>query len=407
MAEDNARPAAAVGTPEKRSVGETLKEARNAQGLTLEQIATELRIELPQLEALEADRFERIGVPVFVKGYLRQYAARLGLDPRDLLARYAAQTSLKEVQVQPSKTIKLHDERQITVWVIAVLAILVVVVGLAAWWVGGGGGSPIASSPSATPQTGGDAKPASAPARQGDPASAPANGPAASGASSGSAAPPAEPAPSSSPSAPAATPLPSGAAAPGSPSGAPAPAAPSGAAAPTGAPTPSGGGAPAGAPTPSGGAAAATTTLAVATPAPNARASADRAAPTSPPPAAASSAPPGSSNAASSAAASPTAASSAAQSTSDDAPRPSLVVPLELTFEQESWAEVTDARGERVFYGLGTAGKHAQMRGEPPFAVVLGNAGGVKIVVDGEDFAVPAKGKPGEYARFSVNVVSD
>jgi hypothetical protein len=47
------------------------------------------------------------------------------------------------------------------------------------------------------------------------------------------------------------------------------------------------------------------------------------------------------------------------------------------------------------------------MRGEPPFAVVLGNAAGVKIVVDGEDFAVPAKGKPGEYARFSVNVVSD
>ena len=83
------------------------------------------------------------------------------------------------------------------------------------------------------------------------------------------------------------------------------------------------------------------------------------------------------------------------------------MVPLEITFEQESWAEVTDARGERMYYGLGTAGKHAQMRGEPPFAVVLGNAWGVKIVIDGEDFAVPAKGKPGEYARFSVNVVSD
>src|SRR3954469_4756370 len=109
MAADNGQHAVATSTPEKRSVGETLREARNAQSLSLEQVATELRIERPQLEALEADRFERIGVPVFAKGYLRQYGTRLGLDPRDLLARYSEQSSLKEVQVQPSKTIKLHD----------------------------------------------------------------------------------------------------------------------------------------------------------------------------------------------------------------------------------------------------------------------------------------------------------
>jgi len=355
MAEGNRQPAASpAGTPDKHSVGETLKEARNAQGITLEQVATELRIELPQLEALEGDRFERIGVPVFVKGYLRQYAARLGLDPRDLLARYYEQSSLKEVQVQPSKTIKLRDERQITVWVIAALAILVVVVGLAAWWVGAGG-STVASGPPAAPKAGSDAKPASAaPAAAPEPASTPPAG--------GSTAPP----PESSPAAPAT-------------------------------PTPTGDAAPAATPTPSGAATSPTRTLAVATPPPSARSSADRSAAAGSAPAAAPSAP----------ATSPPAAASAAPSSSDDGAEPPLVVPLELTFDQESWAEVTDAHGERLYYGLGTAGKHAQMRGEPPFAVVLGNAGGVKIVVDGEDFAIPAKGKPGEYARFSVNVVSD
>ena len=369
MAEDNRQPTPA-GTPARRSVGEMLKDARNAQGLTLEQVATELRIELPQLKALEDDRFERIGVPVFVKGYLRQYGARLGLDPRDLLARYYEQTSLKEVQIQPSKTIKLRDERQITVWVVAALAILVVIVGLAAWWVGAGG-SPVASSPSAAPKTTGDAKPASA--------SEPASAPTPAAPEGGSAAPSAEPAPSSA--APATT-------APTS--------TPSGSAAPATSPTPPGATAPAATPTPSGAATPATTTLAVAIPPPSARAS-DRPAATSPPPAAAASAP----------ASAPRAAAPAAQASADDGGGDSLVVPLELTFDQESWAEVTDAKGERLYYGLGTAGKHAQMRGEPPFAVVLGNAGGVKIVVDGEDFAIPAKGRPGEYARFSVNVVSD
>jgi cytoskeleton protein RodZ len=367
MAEDNRQPAPVSATPEKRSVGETLRAARNAQSLTLEQIATELRIELPQLEALENDRFERIGVPVFVKGYLRQYGMRLGVDPRDLLMQYYQQNSLKEVQVQPSKTIRLRDERQITVWVIAALAILVVIAGLAAWWVGVGG-SPVATSPSTAP-TGGDAKPAPAAptpaAATPTPAAlqpaTPSGGPA-----SGAAAAPAESAPSSAPPAPVTTPAPSG-----------------GAAVPAG-----------------------TTTLAVATPTPSSRGSVDRIKPTSPPSAVAlAAAPP---TAATPAAAAPPSATPAAAATdSDDGVRASLVVPLEITFEQESWAEVTDARGERMYYGLGTAGKHAQMRGEPPFAVVLGNASGVKIVIDGEDFAVPAKGKPGEYARFSVNVVSD
>src|SRR5262249_17399366 len=175
MAEDSRQAAPGpASSPAKRSVGETLKAARNAQSLTLEQVATELRIELPQLEALEGDRFERIGVPVFVKGYLRQYGTRLGLDPRDLLAQYYEQTSLKEVLVQPSKTIKLHGEGQIAVWVIAALAILVVIVGLATWW-GGAGGSTVASGPSAAPKTSGDAKPASTAPAAPEPASVPAS----------------------------------------------------------------------------------------------------------------------------------------------------------------------------------------------------------------------------------------
>ncbi len=345
--------------PKSAALARALRAARDAQSITLEQVATELRIELPQLEALEGDRFERIGVPVFVKGYLRQYGTRLGLDPRDLLAQYYEQTTLKEVQVQPSKTIKLHDERQITVWVIAALAILVVIVGLAAWWVGAGGSS-VATTPPAAP-TGGDAKPAPAAATPGAPP--PATVPPSGGSAGGPASSPAEAAPSSTPSAPAAT----------SP--------------------------------PSGGAAvlSRTTTLAATAPPPSGRGPADRAKPAAPPPAAAPAASPA--GAASQAAASP--ATAAVAATADDDGGASLVVPLELTFDQESWAEVTDARGERLYYGLGAAGKRAQMRGQPPFAVVLGNASGVKIVVDGEDFAVPAKGKPGEYARFSVNVVSD
>ena len=85
------RPASAVAievrsNPRVGAIGELLRSARLAQGLTVEQIATELRIETPRLLALEENNFEQIGIPVFVKGYLRQYGQRLGVA--SVLCRY-------------------------------------------------------------------------------------------------------------------------------------------------------------------------------------------------------------------------------------------------------------------------------------------------------------------------------
>ena len=157
MADSEQRLAPAASTPpESQSVGQILKQARIARDLSIEQMSTELRIEAPQLEALEQDRFERIGVPVFVKGYLRQYGTRLGLDVRDLLAQYTKQSSLKDVQIQPSKTIKLRDERQITVWILALFVLVGLIVALGVWWWSGGlsGGAVTPATPTSTePET--------------------------------------------------------------------------------------------------------------------------------------------------------------------------------------------------------------------------------------------------------------
>jgi cytoskeleton protein RodZ len=84
-----------------------------------------------------------------------------------------------------------------------------------------------------------------------------------------------------------------------------------------------------------------------------------------------------------------------------------VTIPLELTFAKESWAEVTDARGERLFYGLGAPNQHAVLRGEPPFAVVLGNAGAVKLLVDGETYPIPIPGREGSIARFAVDIAEE
>jgi cytoskeletal protein RodZ len=106
---DSEQPGAAAAAPGYTNVGQILREARVAKDLTVDQIATELRIEARQLTALEENRFEQIGPTVFIKGYIRQYGQRLGLDPRALMDVYGRQTNIEDAQVTPSKPIKLRD----------------------------------------------------------------------------------------------------------------------------------------------------------------------------------------------------------------------------------------------------------------------------------------------------------
>ena len=65
--------------------GQQLRQAREAQGLAIAQVAAELHLGENQIDALESERFELIGAPVFVRGHLRNYASLLKLDSDQLL----------------------------------------------------------------------------------------------------------------------------------------------------------------------------------------------------------------------------------------------------------------------------------------------------------------------------------
>lgn len=117
------------------SVGRLLTEARESLQLSVEQIAAELRMEPRLLRALEEDRLTELGAPVFAKGYLKQYGQRLGLKYEDLLSRYYDQVEPQDVPITPSRSIKLRDERQITMWLVSALALALLAVLLFLWWV--------------------------------------------------------------------------------------------------------------------------------------------------------------------------------------------------------------------------------------------------------------------------------
>jgi cytoskeleton protein RodZ len=70
------------------SIGPYLKQAREAQGLSLDQVASVTRVQLKYLQAIEDEHFTALPEQVFTKGFVRTYARSLGIDEQDVLQRF-------------------------------------------------------------------------------------------------------------------------------------------------------------------------------------------------------------------------------------------------------------------------------------------------------------------------------
>jgi len=71
------------------AAGAELKSAREALGLTVSEVAHQLKLAPRQVEALEAGRFEALPGGTFVRGMLRNYARLLKVAPEPLLEHLA------------------------------------------------------------------------------------------------------------------------------------------------------------------------------------------------------------------------------------------------------------------------------------------------------------------------------
>ena len=262
------------------TVGATLRAQRAARSLELNEASQALRIDIAMIQALEADDFDAFSAPVFAKGYLKRYAAYLGLDPEAVLGHYQEQVGEQdEPVVNTNPPIKLRDERQIALSIVAG-ALLVVVTLAAVLWLRSGEDlvpEPRFTSeplPAAPPEdtTPTELEPSTAPASRADPVAEPVS-----------------------------------------------------------------------------------TTPNEALPAPQTE---------SPPETAAG------------------------------------LLQIELTFNEDCWAEVTDASGARLFYGLGRAGARSRFGAVPPVSFLLGNVNGVAVTVDGAGYRVPPESRQGNLARF-------
>ena len=79
---------------------------------------------------------------------------------------------------------------------------------------------------------------------------------------------------------------------------------------------------------------------------------------------------------------------------------------LELIFIEDSWAEITDDDGSRLYRDLGEAGTRTQFPTDRNLSIYLGNASGVELRVDGKVVPVPGAARR-DVVRFDLGDVID
>ena len=74
-------------------IGGFLSQARQARGLTLQQISQQTKVPPAVLEHIEHNRFGRLPGGVFTKGYLRAFAASVGVNGEQVVQEYVLQSA--------------------------------------------------------------------------------------------------------------------------------------------------------------------------------------------------------------------------------------------------------------------------------------------------------------------------
>lgn len=143
--ESSSEPLQSAAAVRDLTVGERLAQAREARGLTVDDVAAVLKLGPRQVAALEAGEWQGLPGNTFVRGFVRNYARYLELDVDPLMAE------LDAVLKKPADTLKVgnlhpaempthgggalfHKGRRLIIWLagIAIVAVLVGVVALVA-----------------------------------------------------------------------------------------------------------------------------------------------------------------------------------------------------------------------------------------------------------------------------------
>ena len=159
-------------------VGDKLRAAREAQGLTIEEIANGTRIPKRHLITIENGGYEGLPAPTYSAGFIKSWARRLALDGQALSDQFRMEMGSLSVEPAQSLPYEPADPRRTPPVGLALLALLIaVIVGLGYLYWRGTAEQPSQIAAAATDQPAAPgpvaAQPASTPAQAAPPAATP------------------------------------------------------------------------------------------------------------------------------------------------------------------------------------------------------------------------------------------
>ncbi len=121
----------------QEGLGARFAAARIKKNLSLDDVADQLKLAVSYIKAIEEDNYEPLPVPVFVRGYLKNYAALVELPEAEVIAQYEIQQPVTNYKLTPKDTIKQQVSiadfplKMITYLLAALMLVLLIV-----WWLG-------------------------------------------------------------------------------------------------------------------------------------------------------------------------------------------------------------------------------------------------------------------------------
>jgi cytoskeleton protein RodZ len=102
------------------TAGERLRQAREASGMTLEEIATATRIPTRHLESIETGDFARLPAPTYTIGFAKNFAGAVGLDRAEIGDQLRTEMGgSRPVMTNPEVFEPADPARAMPIWLIA------------------------------------------------------------------------------------------------------------------------------------------------------------------------------------------------------------------------------------------------------------------------------------------------
>ena len=114
------------------TLGRTIRDAREATGLSIQALSDSTNIRVTLLTEMESNNFAHCGGDTYARGHLRNIAVRIGIDPKILIDLYDDQHAIASQRIQDSlaenNVLNITRQEKSLSWKIPALASVVILI---------------------------------------------------------------------------------------------------------------------------------------------------------------------------------------------------------------------------------------------------------------------------------------